>query len=95
MALLLIYFQNFFYCRVEPWGYCRQFFGEVFMYCRFGNPEFFCGGADGRVMLDDILAEDNGSVLGIRFWCKLHYSHSNANLWLYYLYAFGNGKMNG
>lgn len=50
------------------------------MYCRFGNPEFFCGGADGRVMLDDILAEDNGSVLGIRFWCKLHYSHSNANL---------------
>ena len=65
------------------------------MYCRFGNPEFFCGGADGRVMLDDILAEDNGSVLGIRFWCKLHYSHSNANLWLYYLYAFGNGKMNG
>ena len=54
------------------------------MYCRFGNPELFCGGADGRVMLDDILAEDNGSVLRIRFWCKLHYSHSNANLWLCY-----------
>ena len=65
------------------------------MYCRFGNSEFFCGGADGRVMLDDILAEDNGSVIGIRFWCKLHYSHSNANLWLCYLYAFGNEKMNG
>ncbi len=65
------------------------------MYRRFGNSEFFCGGTDGRIMLDDILAEDNGTVLGIRFWCKLHYSHSNANLWLCYLYAFGNGKMNG
>lgn len=62
------------------------------MYCRFGNSEFFCGGADGRVMLDDILAEDNGSVFRIRFWCKLHFSHSNANLWLCYLYAWSWGK---
>ena len=59
------------------------------MYCRFGNSEFFCGGADGRVMLDDILTEDNGSVLRIRFWCKLHYSHSNANLVGYAVVVFG------
>lgn len=77
VALLLIYFQNFFNGRVHLRTYDGKLFGYVFMYSRFRNSELFSSGTNSSFMFENIATENYGAFLDILTCFYFQYAHSN------------------
>lgn len=67
VALLLVYVQHLPRLCGKRWVRTGQTLGDIFMYGRFADTEFYGGGANRRLILNDVLRQPFGALLHVSF----------------------------